>query len=342
MKIIIPLAGRGTRLRPHTYARPKPLISLAGKPILGHILDALPSDPEEVVFITGEMAEAIEQYVAANYRFQARYLQQEEPKGPAHAVHLAREFVTGPVLITYSDTLFEADLTAIDRTEADGVVFVKEVSHPRRFGLVVLENGAIRRLVEKPREPPSNLAAIGTYYIRDAQFLFRCIEDLLREKRQRRGEFYLTDAFQRMIDAGARLEASDVGAWYDCGTVDALLETHRHLLGKRENQTSVAPKKGMNDSLLVPPVHVARSAKIRHSVVGPYVTIGERSTVQSSVLSDCIVGERTRIENCVLAHSIVGDETAIAGQVQKVNIGDHSTSVGTSPADFRRGPEHRR
>lgn len=328
MKILIPLAGRGTRLRPHTHSRPKPLISLAGKPILGHILDALPSDPEEVVFITGEMPEAIEQYVAANHRFTARYLQQKEPKGPADAVYLARAFITGPVLITYSDTLFEADLTTIDRTEADGVVFVKEVSDPRRFGVVVLENGAIKRLVEKPREPVSNLAAIGTYYLRDAQFLFRCIEELMGEKRQGQGEIYVTDALQRMIDAGARLEASDVGAWYDCGTVDALLETHRHLLGKRENQTPATPRNGITESLLVSPVYIARSATITHSVVGPHVTIGERSTVQRSVLSDCIVGERARIENCVLSRSIIGDETTIAGRIQELNIGDHSTSIG--------------
>lgn len=315
-------------MRPHTHTRPKPLISLAGKPILGHILDALPPDPEEVVFITGEMPEAIEQYIAANYRFPARYLQQVEPKGPGHAVYLARGLVTGPVLITYSDTLFEADLTTVDQTDADGVIFVKEVEDPRRFGVAVVENGAIKELVEKPQEPRSNLAAIGTYYIRDAELLFRCIEEVSSEKREGQGEIYVTDALQRMIDAGARLEASGVGAWYDCGTVDAVLETHRHLLGKKSIQTPTTPREGITESVLVSPVYIAGSARITHSVVGPYVTIGHGSTVERSVLSDCIVGERARIENCLLRRSIVGDETRVAGRTQELNIGDHSTSVG--------------
>ena len=182
MKIIVPLAGFGTRLRPHTYTRPKPLINVAGKAVLGHILDKLVDlDIEEIIFIVGWLGDQIKEYVDANYDFPARYIEQTEMKGQAHAIDLARDYVEGPTLIIFVDTLFEADLTELERTPADGVLYVKEVEDPRRFGVAVVEQGHITRLIEKPDSFEHRLAVIGLYYVKDAAFLMECIAELLEK-----------------------------------------------------------------------------------------------------------------------------------------------------------------
>src|SRR4051812_2801545 len=217
MKVIIPTAGRGTRLRPHTYSKPKPLVSVAGKPILGHILDTLSQiEGEEFIFITGYLGDQIETYVRANYPFRAQFIEQTELKGQAHAIYLAREVVSGPTLILYVDTIFEADLRHLNQIDADGVIYVREVDDPRRFGVTFVENGYITKLIEKPDSGISNLAMIGLYYVRDAQWLMRSIESMMDRNIQTKGEFYLTDALQIMIDEGARFTAEPVAVWEDC------------------------------------------------------------------------------------------------------------------------------
>src|SRR5262245_30617573 len=211
MKVIIPTAGLGTRLRPHTYSKPKPLVTVAGKPVLGHILDTLKAIPiDELIFITGYLGNQIEAYVREQYDLPARFIEQTELKGQAHAIYLAREFVSGPTLILYVDTIFEADLTRLNQIDADGVIYVKEVEDPRRLSVTFIEQGYIAQLIEKPDNDISNLAMIGLYYVNDSQRLMRAIETMMTQNIQTKGEFYLTDALQLMIDDGARFVAETV------------------------------------------------------------------------------------------------------------------------------------
>src|SRR5512134_15718 len=207
MKVIIPLAGFGTRLRPHTYTKPKPMINVAGKPVLGHLLDKFKGlNVEEMVFVVGYLGEQIETYVSANYDFKAHYVEQKELLGQAHAIYLAKDLIAGPTIILFVDTLFEANLSKLNQEKIDGVIYVKEVEDPRRFGVTLVnEQGSITRLIEKPDSMQDNLAVIGLYYVKDVQRLMSAIKTLMDQNMQTKGEFYLADALQLMIDEGASL-----------------------------------------------------------------------------------------------------------------------------------------
>src|SRR5690606_14920948 len=203
MNIIIPVAGLGTRLRPQTWSKPKPLVSVAGKPVLGHVLDRLLALPiDKVVFVTGYLGDQIEDYVRQNYRFDATFVEQKEQLGQSHAIIQARGEVTGPTLVVFPDMLFEADLEQISGLTADGALFVKEVDDPRRFGVIEVENGRITRLVEKPETMVSNLAIVGIYYFRAVEDLFDAIDYQMAHNIQTKGEYFLADAIQHMIDQG--------------------------------------------------------------------------------------------------------------------------------------------
>ena len=320
MKIIIPLAGFGTRLRPHTYTRPKPLINVAGKAVLGHILDKLVGlDIEEIIFIVGWLGEQIEEYVAANYDFPARYIEQTELKGQAHAINLARDYVQGPVLIIFVDTLFEADLTELATATADGVLYVKEVEDPRRFGVAVVEDGRVTRLIEKPSGFEHRLAVIGLYYVREAEFLMECIAELLEKDIQTKGEYYLADALQLMIGRGARLEARTLDVWEDCGKPETVLHTNRYLLdsGRSHEAETV-------NSVVIPPVYIADDAEVRGSIVGPYVTIAEGSKVSNSIITDSIIDQGAIIEDAMLTQSLIGRHARVRGTFDNLNVGDSS------------------
>lgn len=337
MKVIIPLAGFGTRLRPHTYTKPKPLVNVAGKPVLGHILDKLEGlDIEEIIFITGYLGDKIEQYVSQNYHFSARYVEQKELKGQAHAIWLAKEHVAGPVLIIFVDTIFEADLKPLAQLTSDGVIFVKEVEDPRRFGVVTIQDGIITRFVEKPSEPISNLAVIGVYYLKDAEHLFACIDELIARNIQTKGEYFLADALQLMVEQGARLNAWPVEVWEDCGTPEAVLHTNRYLLERVTHQEPTP-----NSCIVVPPAYVHPTARIEHSVIGPYVYIGAHCHVESSIVgpyvsladkgeiyrslvNDSIINQGARIENAMLTRSLIGDEARVRGSFESLNVGDSS------------------
>lgn len=323
MKVIIPVAGRGTRLQPHTYTKPKPLVTVAGKPVLGHILDKLPGlGIEEVVFITGYMGDQIEHYVRNNYAFKAYFAEQTELKGQAHAIRLARPFLNEPVLIIFVDTIFEADLTRLEDIDSDGVIYVHEVSDPRRFGVVTLnEQGFISRFVEKPATPVSNLAVIGLYYIKDSMQLFNCIEDLIRRDIQTKGEYFLADALQLMVNNGTRFEAWTVDVWEDCGTADAVLHTNRYLL---EHGESNGQDVKTENSLIIPPVHIHPSAVIDSSIIGPYVSIAEKCHVSNSIVRDSIIDEGAGIENTMLDQSLIGKKALVRGRYRKLNVGDSS------------------
>jgi glucose-1-phosphate thymidylyltransferase len=322
MKVIIPLAGFGTRLRPHTYTKPKPLVNVAGKPVLGHILDKLEGlDIEEVIFIVGYLGGQIEDYVERNYNFHTSYLEQKELKGQAHAIWLAKERVQGPVLTIFVDTIFEADLAALNRLDSDGVIYVKEVVDPSRFGVVTLENGYISRFVEKPSSPISNLAVIGVYYLRDPVALLAAIDELLAKQIQTKGEYFLADALQIMVNRGACLEAWTVEVWEDCGTPESVLHTNRYLLDNgHDNGDSIE----VRDSLIVHPVHIDPSATIVNSIVGPYVTISQECEVRNAIIRDSIIDEGACIADTMLSQSLIGKKALVRGSYRKLNVGDSS------------------
>lgn len=320
MKVIIPLAGFGTRLRPHTFTKPKPLVNVAGKPVLGHILDKLVDlDVEEIVFVTGYLGEQIEAYVSANYRFPARYVEQKELKGQAHALYLTRDHVEGPVLIIFVDTIFETDLTQLAAVDADGVLYVKRVEDPRRFGVAVLENGYVTRLIEKPSTFEHNLAVIGVYYIRDSRWLMRAIDELIRRDIKTQGEYFLADALQLMIDQGARMVASELEVWEDCGKPETVLHTNRYLLDKGHGQ--VVPTQ---NSIIIPPVYIAESATVVNSIIGPYVTIASEGVIKNSIVRDSIIDERAHIEGAMLSGSLIGRDAKVSGSFERLNVGDSS------------------
>ncbi len=339
MKVIIPLAGFGKRLRPHTYTKPKPLVNVAGKAVLGHILDKLQGlNVEEIVFIVGWLGEQIEEYVRVNYDFKTRYVEQRELLGQAHAIRLAREWVESEVLIIFVDTIFDAALTVLPTLSSDGVIYVKEVDDPRRFGVVTLnERGFIARFVEKPETPVSNLAVIGAYFVKDAPLLFECIDELIEKNIQTMGEYFLADALQLMVNRGARFNAWTVDVWEDCGTRDAMLQTNRYLLsqvphanGERAENSIIIPPVYIHPSASVvnsrvgPHVHIGVNSVVIDSLVGPHVSLAEGSQVHNSIVKDTIVNEDSHIEEAMLSWSLVGRDALVRGAFERLNVGDSS------------------
>lgn len=323
MKIIIPVAGKGTRLRPHTNTKPKCLVQVAGKPVLGHLLDRLQGLPIEEIILIVDADQAnearIRQFMHTATPVPVAYVRQLELKGPAHAIFLAREHIQGEVLIVFNDTLFDTDLSQLTKTAADALIWVKEVEDPRRFGLVVTDGSRITKLVEKPAVPPSNLAMIGMYYIQDGPALMARIERVMQAGQTVKGEFYLPDPLQLMLDEGYRIEPATVQGWYDCGTIDALLDTNRILL-----QNGKCPAVTTHDAVIIPPVHIEEGVCIREAVVGPYVSIASGATIQQAILRDSIIGVGAVVEDALLQRCLIGDQAVVRGSYQRLNVGDFS------------------
>ncbi len=304
MKVVLPVAGKGTRLLPVTKWVPKPLIRVAGRPVLDYVVDKLAGlDIEELIFITGHLKEYVEEYVTKHYDLPSRFVEQKVQDGTAGAVNLARPYVDGPVMIIFVDTVFDADLSIVNRENADGIIWAKEVEDYQRFGVVVTdEHGYMQRIVEKPSKPISRLANIGLYFIRDWQTLFEGIERTLAGP-QMKGEWFLTDAFQYMIDSGSKLYTAQVDGWYDCGKVETLLETNRHLLarGAKRRPDSIP---GVE---VVDPVFVADGVTLSGCTIGPNVSIDTGSTVTDSQVSNTIIGSGSTIERSRVTGSLIGD-----------------------------------
>jgi len=341
VKVIIPAAGLGTRLRPHTLHRPKPLVAVAGDTVLGHVMRRLlVLDVTELVFIVGHLGDQLEAYVRSRYHVPASFVRQHDLLGQAHALALAEEWLDGPVLIVFVDTVFEADLGRLTETNADGVVFTHPVDDPSRFGVVTLaDDGHITRFVEKPAEPISNLAVVGVYYLRQGAQLRAAIAQLIAAGRQTKGEYYLADALQVMVEAGARMEAWSVSMWEDCGTAPALLRTNRYLLERIEHSV---PDHLHEGNVFVPPVRVEAGAQIRQSVVGPFAhvasgcrvlrsivgphtSLAEGASVTDALVRDGIVEARATVTEAGLTGSVVGADAVVRGGFERLNIGDHST-----------------
>jgi glucose-1-phosphate thymidylyltransferase len=328
VKVIIPLAGKGTRLRPHTYVTPKPMLRVAGKPVMEYVLDDVKTLPNvgQIIYITGHLKEKVEEFARASTDIPSVFVEQKIQDGTAGAVALARDYVDQPVLIIFVDTIFDADLSIIESTDADGIIWTKEVEDYQRFGVVVTdESGFMTKIVEKPTTPISKRANIGLYYIRNWKLLYEGIASVLKQA-PNKGEWYLTDAFQYMIDHGAKIRVVDVAGWYDAGKIDTLLETNRAMLerGRAQSPHSV------ENSTILDPVYVEAGVTIRNSIVGPNVSIGEGTTVDGSTLSDTIIETYSNIKGSTLTNSLVGHHTVVDGVSGEITIGDHS-EIRVSP-----------
>ena len=322
MKVIIPLAGKGTRLRPHTHTVPKPMLKVAGKPVMDYVLDDVRKlgDVSEVIYITGHLKEAVEAHARSAYSdMPASFIEQKVQDGTAGAVALAKSRVDEPVLIIFVDTIFDTDLGIIKTNTDDGIIWTKEVEDYKRFGVVVTNaDGHMTKIVEKPTTPISKRANIGLYYIRNWKLLFEGIDWTLHQP-QNKGEYYLTDAFQYMIDHGAKLKVVDVAGWYDAGKIDTLLDTNRVMLEKGLARKPV----DLEDCTIIEPVYIEDGVVLTGSTVGPNVSIGAGSQLLSCTVSHTIIGSEARMARCTLANSLVGDHVVLEGVKGEVTVGDH-------------------
>ena len=314
MKVIVPLAGKGTRLLPLTKRVPKPLVKVAGRPVMDYVMDAVQGlDLDELIVITGHLKDVVEKYVVEHYDVKARFVEQKKLDGTAGAIDLARPYVDCPVMIIFVDTLFDADLSLVRTADADGILWAKQVEDYQRFGVIVTdERGYMTKIVEKPTTPISKLANIGLYYIKDWRTLFDGIAAAKSQAPGPGGEYYLTDAFQYMVEQGKRLLVGPVGGWYDCGKVDTLLETNRHLL---EHGRARRPSRIPAGVTLRPPVYIEDGVKLEQSVIGPNVTIGAGSVITGSTVANSILGNDVRVVGGTVEGSVVGDGQEIRGRV---------------------------
>jgi len=321
VKVIVPLAGKGTRLLPLTKRVPKPLVRVAGRPVMDYVMDAVkPLDVDEIIVITGHLKDVVERYIRTHYDVPAKFVEQKTLDGTAGAINLARPYVNGPVLIIFVDTLFEADLSLANRVDADGIIWVKEVEDYQRFGVIVTDNqGYMKRIVEKPSTPVSRLANIGLQYVRDWKTLFDGIAHVLTQPPGKGGEYYLTDAFQYMVGRDRRLLTAPVRGWYDCGKVDTLLETNRYLLENGRARLPTGPGSHRN---IVPPVYIEDGVEIRDSTVGPNVSLEAGSRVTDSTIANSILGTNVRVVRSTVRDSVIGDDQVIEGQTMQASVLD--------------------
>jgi glucose-1-phosphate thymidylyltransferase len=321
---VIPVAGAGTRLKPHTYTTPKALLEVAGKPILAHILaQVAEAKPSKVVLVIGPgpQGQRIEQFASRDHR-NVESVVQSEPLGLGHAVAQARDRVgEAPLLIVLGDTIVLAPLAEF--ASGGSSIGVREVDDPRRFGVAIVRDGRIVELVEKPEHSPSNLALVGIYYLTNGPLLFRCLEALEREGRRTRGELQLTDALQRMIEQGEELRPFPVQGWYDCGKTETLLETNRALLDLHAGPVS---RPGV---VCLPPVAIDPSADVLHAVIGPHTSIGPGARVRRAVVQNSIISQGATVEDVLLDLSVVGENAVARGAYQRLNVGDSSEVKST-------------
>ncbi len=319
MRAIIPVAGFGTRLRPHTYSVPKVLLNVAGKPIIGHILDRLVENGiTEATFVVGHLGEMIKDYVASNYKLRADFVEQKEHPGLGGAIYAARKtFGHQPILIMLGDTIVEAALSDLLKSEFSAIG-LKQVENPRRFGVASIQNGFVTKLVEKPEDPPSNLALVGLYYIRDPQLLAECLTELIQRGVRTKAEFQLTDGLQLALQKGEKIKPFMIDGWYDCGSPETLLGTNRYLLEKKSSSRKI------DGVVIIPPVYIAPTSRISESVIGPYATIAEGAVIEGCVIRDSIISEDATVQKALIEHSIVGNNAIVRGTFKRINIGDSS------------------
>ncbi|WP_290795755.1 sugar phosphate nucleotidyltransferase [Flavihumibacter sp. UBA7668] len=325
MKAIIPVAGAGTKLRPHTYTQPKALIPLAGKTILGIIVDQLvDAGVREFIFIVGYLGDKIQDFVEEKYPdLTTHFVQQHERMGIGHAILITRDIVQDDeIIVVLGDSICEYDVKAVIQSETS-LLGVKRVDDPRDFGVAEInEDGQITKVVEKPQIPKSNMALVGIYRIRETHFLFDCLDNNIKNNITSYGEFNLTDALECMISSGAVIRAYKVQNWFDCGKKETLLASNATLLKKMGQ--SIAADKPFENTIIIPPVSIAAGCDISNSIIGPNVAIGECVTITDSIIKDSIIGAFSDLKDIVLTQSLIGSDTEVRGESRSLNIGDNT------------------
>jgi glucose-1-phosphate thymidylyltransferase len=330
MKIIIPMAGRGTRLRPHTLTVPKPLVPVAGKPIVQHLVEdlakAYSGKIDEVAFIIGDFGTAVEkQLVSMAERMGAKgsIYYQKEQLGTAHAILCAQESMQGPVIVAFADTLFKADFKFDDSQE--GIIWVKQVPDPSAFGVVKLdEKGHITDFVEKPDTFVSDLAIIGIYYFKDAEYLRSELQFLLDNNLREKGEYQLTNALENMKRKGTKFSTHTIEEWLDCGNKEAVLAANHRVLEIKPEAATIAADAHLENVTIIPPVHIGSGAHIKNSVIGPHVTIGRGCRIQNSVISRSLIQDAGKITAKILINSMLGSSVELLGTAAELSLGDYS------------------
>lgn len=325
VKAIIPVAGIGTRLRPHTHTVPKSLIPVAGKPILGHIMDKLTqAGITEFILVIGYLGDKIEEFVRENYpNVNCEFVIQTVGKGVGHAIYLTEEHWNedDELLIVFGDTIVELDLEEFIQSGENNLGVMK-VEDPRLFGVAeVNEDGSITKLVEKPNMPKSNLALVGLNYIKDTGLFIQCLNEIINQEIKTQNEYHLTDALMRMINQGSSFSVTVVDNWFDCGKKEIILETNRTLLqhGQYKKERN---EENIHNSIIVEPVFIAADAVIKNSIIGPHVSIGKGAIVENSIMHDSIIGPLSHISFVVLQDSLIGNDASLKGLKQSLNLGD--------------------
>jgi glucose-1-phosphate thymidylyltransferase len=325
MKAIIPVAGAGTKLRPHTYTQPKALIPLAGKTILSIIVDQLQeAGIHEFVFVVGHLGDKIQDYVKEKYpALTAHFVAQNEREGLGHALSLTKEVVgNDEIFIVLGDTICEYDIKEV-LNGPHSMLGVKKVDDPRNFGVAEIEDdGFISRVVEKPHIPKSNMALVGLYKIKESSVLYDCLEQNIKQGVKSYDEFNLTDAIECMICQGIKVQSFKVQNWFDCGRKETLLESNSTMLKKFG--TSISPEHNFENTIIVPPVSIAAGCDIRNSIIGPNVSIGEQTNIHYSIIKESIIGSYTNLFEIVLDNSLIGSDAEIKGESRSLNIGDNT------------------
>ena len=320
MDIILPVAGLGSRLRPQTWTKPKPLVSVAGRPMLAHVIDrVMPLNPDRLIFITGFLGDQIEEWARRECSVPSEFVVQPEMKGQTDAIVRTRHLGSEDALILFPDMLFEADFTALPGIDADAVMFTKEIEDPSALGIAVVEDGRIVKLVEKPKDLISRLAVIGIYYIRSMPDLYDAIDEQMARGISLKNEYFIADAIQLMIDAGAKVVPAMVTEWEDCGSIENLLGTNRFLLDREPPAGREVP-----GPVVGQPSHVDPTAVLEGAVVGPYASVGAHATIRRAVVRDAIVEDGATVEDTVVAHAVVGRRAVVRGRAHALNVGDDS------------------
>ena len=326
MKAIIPVAGAGTKLRPHSYSQPKALIPLAGKTVLSIIIDQLrEAGINEFIFIVGYLGEKIEDHVKNKYPdLQAHYVHQTDRQGVGHAIRLTRNIVNNDeVFVVLGDTICEYDVKEV-MNNPNSMIGVRKVDDPRDFGVAEIEeDGFISHVVEKPQIPKSNMALVGVYKIKESEQLFQCLESNIRQGLRSYGEYNLTDALDCMIKAGVKFNSFKVENWFDCGRKETLLESNATLLKKFVQDNPV--KYEFENTVIVQPVSIGVGCNIKNSIIGPNVAIGDNTVIDYSIVKNSIIGSFSNLFDIVLETSVIGSDTNLRGETRSLNIGDNTS-----------------